>query len=70
MKHQEVLGNARPGMETSLGWDGRLCRESRQGRETRRREPKLSLEGRLGTEGWLGIAFSDKCIHPFNQTYF
>ena len=35
MKHQEGLRNARPGMKTSLGWEGRLFRESILGRETR-----------------------------------
>ena len=35
MKHQEGLGNTRPDRETSLGWEGRLFRKSRLGRETR-----------------------------------
>ena len=48
IKHQEGLGNARPGRETSLSWEGRLCRESKLGRETRlARETSLGLEGRL-----------------------
>ena len=47
-KHQEVLGNARPGRETTLGWEGRLCRESRLGRETRvGRDTSFGFEGRL-----------------------
>ena len=48
IKHQEGLGNARPGRETSLGWEGRLFRESRLARETRLgRETSLGFEGRL-----------------------
>ena len=48
MKQQEGLGNAKPGRETSLGWEGRLCRESKLGRETRLgRETSLGFEGRL-----------------------
>ena len=48
MKHQEGLGNTRPGRETSLGWEGRLFRESRLGRENRLgRETSLGFEGRL-----------------------
>ena len=48
MKHQEGLGNSRRGSETSLGWQGRLFRESRLCRETRLgRETSLGFEGRL-----------------------
>ena len=49
MKHREGLGNTRPGRETSRGWEGRLFRESRLGRETRLlgRETSLGFEGRL-----------------------
>ena len=48
MKHQEGFGNTRPGRETSLGWEGRLFRESRLGKETRLgRETSLGFEGRL-----------------------
>ena len=48
MKHQEGLGNTRPGRETSLGWEGRLFRASTLGRETRLgRETSLGFEGRL-----------------------
>ena len=48
MKHQEGLGNTKPGKETSLGWEGRLFRESRLRRETRvGRETSLGFEGRL-----------------------
>ena len=42
MKHQEGVGNTRPGRETSLSSEGRLFRESKLGRET-----SLSFEGRL-----------------------
>ena len=55
LKHQEGLGNATPGRKTSLGWEGRLCRESKQGRKTRLgRETSLGLEGRLQSESRLG----------------
>ena len=48
MKHQDGLGNTRPGRDTSLGWEGRLFRESRLGRETRLAgETSLGFEGRL-----------------------
>ena len=48
MKHQEGLGNSRRGRETSLGWEGRLFRKSRLGRETRLgSETSLCFEGRL-----------------------
>ena len=50
MKHQEGLRNIRQGRETSLGWEGRLFRESRLGRETRL-ETRLGRETRLGFEG-------------------
>ena len=47
-KHQEGLGYTRPGRETSLGWEGRLFRESRPGRKTRLgRETSLGFEDRL-----------------------
>ena len=48
MKHQEGLGNTRPGREISLGWEGRLFRESRLGRDTMLgRDTSLDFEGRL-----------------------
>ena len=64
-KHQEGLGNTRPGRATILGWEGRLCRKSRLGRETRLgRKTSLGFEGRLytlqkeqagqGHQPWLG----------------
>ena len=47
-KHQEGLGNTRPGRDTSLDWEGRLFRESRLGQETRLgRETRLGFDGRL-----------------------
>ena len=83
----EGLGNARPGTEPSLGWEGRLCRKSRLDRDSKLkrdislgwegglyresrlgRVTSLGWEGRLCREGWLGIAYSDRCIHQFNQT--
>ena len=48
------LGNARPGRETSLDWQGRISWESRLGRDTRLgRETSLCLEGRLCREDRL-----------------
>jgi hypothetical protein len=48
MEHQEGLEYTRPGRETSLGWEGRLFRESRLGRETRLgRKTSLGFKGRL-----------------------
>ena len=48
MKHHKVLGNTRTGIETNLGWEGRLFRESRLGRDTRLgRETSIGPEGRL-----------------------
>ena len=48
MKYQEDLGNARPGRETSLSWEGRLFREGTLGKETRlSRETSFGFEGRL-----------------------
>ena len=44
-----------------LGWEGSPSRESRLGRET-----SLGWERRLCMEGWLGIAYSDRCIRQFN----
>ena len=46
-----------------LGWEGSPSRKSRLGRET-----SLGWEGRLYMEGWLGIAYSDRCIPQFNPT--
>ena len=55
MKHQEGLGNGRPGRETSLGWEGRLYRKSRLDRESKlNREISLGWEGGLCRESRLG----------------
>ena len=48
MKHQEGLRNTRPCRKTSLGLEGRLFRENRQGRETRLgRKTSLGFTGRF-----------------------
>ena len=48
-----------------LGWEGSPSRKSRLGRET-----SLEWESRLCREDWLGITYSDGCIHQFNPTSF
>ena len=57
-KHQEGLGNTRPGRETSLGWEGRLYRKSRRDRDIKlNRDIILCWEvATSGTAGWAGRA--------------
>ena len=66
IKHQEGLGNTRPGRATSLGLESRLFRESRLGRDTRLgRETRLSFEGRLYRDrdiSWVSYTQIDKFI--------
>ena len=55
MKHQEGLGNTRPGRETSFGLEGRLYRKSRLDRESKlNRDISLGWEGGLCRESRLG----------------
>ena len=55
--------------DISLGWEDGPSRGSRLGRESRlSRETSLCWEDRLCRESWLGITYSNRCIHHFNPT--
>ena len=50
-----LSGNTRPGRETSLGWEGRLCRKSKRDRDSKlNRDISLGWESGPSKESMLG----------------